>query len=348
MNMIILTGRFGMGHVKAAEAIREQILKEKKADKVEIIDFMDYMFPTMSSHIYKGFNFLVSRCSGLYNALNKAAGKSGGVPLKAAVTKKIDRLLEEHQAAAVIVAFPVCSQYISAYKRMRRCDIPLYTFITDITAHEEWIAPGTDKYFVGDISTKNTLLSKGVEEERIVISGIPVRDCFSSEGEQKKEDKKEVLIMGGGLGLIPSSQEFLKKLVQREDIKVTLIAGKNEKLRREIKDKYPQIETIGYTDSVDIYMKRADVIVTKAGGITTFEAMAARTPLYIIKPFLEQEYGNARYIEEHNIGRVVWNEQTDEAEDIIRFLENDDLREVMKANMKTITQSFEKKINFAA
>ena len=76
--------------------------------------------------------------------------------------------------------------------------------------------------------------------------------------------------------------------------------------------------------------------------------MAARTPLYIIKPFLEQEYGNARYIEEHNIGRVVWNEQTDEAEDIIRFLENDDLREVMKANMKTITQSFEKKINFAA
>lgn len=348
MNMIILTGRFGMGHVKAAEAIREQILKEKKADKVEIIDFMDYMFPTMSSHIYKGFNFLVSRCSGLYNALNKAAGKSGGVPLKAAVTKKIDRLLEEHQAAAVIVAFPVCSQYISAYKRMRRCDIPLYTFITDITAHEEWIAPGTDKYFVGDISTKNTLLSKGVEEERIVISGIPVRDCFSSEGEQKKEDQKEVLIMGGGLGLIPSSQEFLKKLIQREDIKVTLIAGKNEKLRREIKDKYPQIETIGYTDSVDIYMKRADVIVTKAGGITTFEAMAARTPLYIIKPFLEQEYGNARYIEEHNIGRVVWNEQTDEAEDIIRFLENDDLREVMKANMKTITQSFEKKINFAA
>lgn len=348
MNMIILTGRFGMGHVKAAEAIREQILKEKKADKVEIIDFMDYMFPTMSSHIYKGFNFLVSRCSGLYNALNKAAGKSGGVPLKAAVTKKIDRLLEEHQAAAVIVAFPVCSQYISAYKRMRRCDIPLYTFITDITAHEEWIAPGTDKYFVGDISTKNTLLSKGVEEERIVISGIPVRDCFSYEGEQKKEDQKEVLIMGGGLGLIPSSQEFLKKLVQREDIKVTLIAGKNEKLRREIKDKYPQIETIGYTDSVDIYMKRADVIVTKAGGITTFEAMAARTPLYIIKPFLEQEYGNARYIEEHNIGRVVWNEQTDEAEDIIRFLENDDLREVMKANMKTITQSFEKKINFAA
>lgn len=141
MNIIILTGRFGMGHIKAAEAIREQILEENRNHNVEIIDFMDYMFPSFSKLIYRGFNFLVSSCSGLYNMLNKAAGGNGTVPLKVAFTKKIDKLIEEHRADIIVVAFPVCSQYISAYKKMRRVDIPLYTYITDITAHEEWIAP---------------------------------------------------------------------------------------------------------------------------------------------------------------------------------------------------------------
>lgn len=341
MNIIILTGRFGMGHIKAAEAIREEILRDNRENRVEIIDFMDYMFPAVSKYIYKGFNFLVSSCSGLYNSLNKAAGNNGTVPLKVQVTKKIDKLIAEHQADAIVVAFPVCSQYISAYKRMRRCSIPLYTYVTDITAHEEWIAPGTDKYFVGDTVTKNTLISKGVLEEKIVVSGIPVRQCFYKEESFDVPSQKEILIMGGGLGLIPSSKDFLKSLNDNPKIKVTLIAGKNEKLLGDIKSKYDRIEAIGYTDRVDYYMKRADIIVTKAGGITTFEAIASKTPLYVIKPFLEQEFGNAKYIEEHNIGRVLWNKDTDEVEDILNLIDNDVLLASMKENMTKIIEDYE-------
>ena len=72
---------------------------------------------------------------------------------------------------------------------MRRSSIPLYTYITDITAHEEWIAPGTDKYFVGDITTKNALLSKGVSEDKIAVSGIPVRRAFYGIGKEEVSEK---------------------------------------------------------------------------------------------------------------------------------------------------------------
>ena len=84
-------------------------------------------------------------------------------------------------------------------------------------------------------------------------------------------------------------RDSLRSLNDNPDIKVTLIAGKNEKLLTSIREKYDHIEAIGYTDRVDYYMKKADIIVTKAGGITTFEAIASKTPLYVIKPFLEQE-----------------------------------------------------------
>ena len=340
MNILILTGRFGMGHVKAAEAIREQIYRENPDSRVETVDFIDYMFPTLSRGIYKGFNFLVSRCSGLYNALNKAAGKNSGVPMKLTFTKRIDKLIATHQPDVIVVAFPVCSQYISSYKRMRRCNIPLYTYITDITAHDEWIAPGTDRYFVGDITTKNALLSKGVSEDKIVISGIPVRECFYQEYRKKDNTRKEILIMGGGLGLIPSSENFLRKISVRRDIKLTVITGKNERLRAELSEKFPHAEIVGYTDKVHEYMKRADLVVTKAGGITTFEAIASKTPLYVIKPFLEQEFGNAQYIEGHNIGRVLWDTDADEAEDILSLIENRTLLSSMRENMAAIAENF--------
>lgn len=345
MNIIILTGRFGMGHVKAAEAIREQILAERPESSVKIIDFMDYMFPTFSKYIYKGFNFLVGSCSGLYNAINKAAGSSHAVPLKLTMAHKIDRLIAACRPDCIVVAFPVCSQYISAYKQMRRCQVPLYTYITDITAHEEWIAPATDHYFVGDLNTKNTLLSKGVPEEKITVSEIPVLQRFhqrvSAGGSCRTcGRKKRVLVMGGGLGLLPSSRTLLQVLNDHEDIETTVICGHNEKMLSMVRKEYPAVRAVGYTEHVDRYMKEADLLVTKAGGLTTFEALASWTPLYVIRPFLEQEFGNASYIENHNIGRVLWDGRADEGDALLQLLFDDQLLAQMRRNMEKLQKSF--------
>ena len=103
--------------------------------------------------------------------------------------------------------------------------------------------------------------------------------------------------MGGGLGLIPFSDNLLEWLSNDPKVHVTVITGTNRKLKEKLEDGYPNMEILGYVKNVDYYMHRADLIVTKAGGITTFEAIHTRTPLFVIRPFLEQEYGNAMYIE---------------------------------------------------
>ena len=282
MNVLILTGRFGMGHIKAAEAIREDLLDTSQDVKVDIVDFMDYMFPALSNCIYKGFNFVVSRCSGIYNYLNKAAGKYGDVPLKRTLAKKIDDLILEYEADIIIAALPICGQYISAYKQSGGCALPLYTYVTDITAHEEWISGGTDLYFVGDRSTKNALISKGVSANKILVTGIPVKKAFHQAGQKKdllpgigvesllmkkrlqaRQTKKHILIMGGGLGLLPGGNEILKIANQSRDFTATLITGQNAKLEKEAREKYPNIEVIGFTDAVSSYMEKADLIITK-------------------------------------------------------------------------------------
>ena len=112
--------------------------------------------------------------------------------------------------------------------------------------------------------------------------------------------------MGGGLGLIPHADTLLSALVATPNLHVTVITGKNEALRRELQQAYPSFTVLGYTDRVAEYMAKADLLLTKAGGITTFEAIHAGTPLCLLRPFLMQEEANARYVEQLGFGTVLW------------------------------------------
>lgn len=348
MNILILTGRFGMGHCSAAEALKQQILLKAPDVKIDIVDIVDYMLPNFSDIIYGGFNFLVSKCSGVYNLLNEASAKYSRAPLKRTFVNKVDILINRYQPNLILSTLPISSQYISAYKGAKNCNIPLHTYITDITAHEEWIAKNTDMYFVGSKSTKNALISKGIEAKKIVVSGIPVKPAFKYSNINTREKKsKEILIMGGGLGLIPSSDTILKALTKNQALNITIITGKNKKLFDKITEEFPEINVIGYTNKVSEYMKKADLVITKSGGITTFEAINSDTPLYIITPFLSQEVGNANYIENLNIGRVVWSKKANISDEIIELIENDDLLKQMKANMKKTRKQWDRRYPLA-
>lgn len=340
MKILILTGAFGMGHHSAAQAIKEEILIDDPNANIDIIDVVDYIFPKISKIIYKVFNFVVSRFPLMYNYFNKIASRNPSTPIKELVAKKIDILLNDKNIDMIISTFPICSQYISAYKKIKNNNIPLFTYITDIDVNEEWICENTNMYFVGSEKTKESLIQKGVEKEKIIVCGIPVKNDFKAQPIiHKRKDNKEILIMGGGLGLIPRGNKILDYLSNIENINITLIAGKNERLIKQIKENYPNINVLGYCDNVYDYMKKADLLITKSGGITLFEAIHSTTPLYVIRPFLFQEIGNARFIQEHRIGKVIWTKGTDICEDITFLLENDILLDDMKKNIKNIRKS---------
>lgn len=342
MNILILTGRFGMGHYSAADALKQEILRKDPEAEVQIVDAIDYFFPKISKLIYRGFGFLVSKCSCVYNFLNRVTEEYIHLPIGKSMIQKVGELVEGYQADAVAVVFPMCSQYVSAYKRSSGSRIKLYTYITDISVHEEWIAEETDLYFAGAEQTARELEEKGVDPAKIIVSGIPVKPCFREKTDMAVwRMKKEVLIMGGGLGLLPSSDDLLGKLGAEKDIHVTVITGTNRKLKEELEGKYPEIDVIGYTNHVDEYMRRADLIVTKAGGITTFESIYTGTPMLVIRPFLEQEVGNAEYIEQEGFGKVIWSETENPEYEMKKLLRDPKHLAEMKENMRRIRMNLQ-------
>ena len=97
--------------------------------------------------------------------------------MKRIMVQKLDQVLYESQADLVISTLPLSSQYISTYKQTTGSSIPLYTYITDIDAHSEWVAPETDCYFVGDESTRLQLLRLRVPADQ---AEFPFARSFSS------------------------------------------------------------------------------------------------------------------------------------------------------------------------
>ena len=49
MNVLILTGKFGMGHWSASQALQQQL--EREGHQVHTVDFFDYAMPLMMESV---------------------------------------------------------------------------------------------------------------------------------------------------------------------------------------------------------------------------------------------------------------------------------------------------------
>ena len=60
MKVLVLSGRFGMGHEMAANAICEQFRKLDKDTEIVKKDLLEELYPHISKLIFGGFRLMVS------------------------------------------------------------------------------------------------------------------------------------------------------------------------------------------------------------------------------------------------------------------------------------------------
>ncbi|WP_186566386.1 MGDG synthase family glycosyltransferase [Lawsonibacter celer] len=344
MKILILTGKFGLGHWSASLSLRQQLLQCFPRAQVEVEDLIAYALPETSDLVYKGFHWLVTRGSGLFNLYYKLT-QDVRIELRPAceglLLSRLNRLLEERCPDAVIATHPACAQLISRYKRLHRSALPLVTCVTDLTAHAEWINYGTDCYLVGTEDIRDQLRVKGVPGARILVTGIPVKEEFKHIRRRPADRERRLLIMGGGLGLMPRTDRFYEALNSLPGVRVTLITGRNQKLYDRLAGRYDNIEVVGFTDRVYDYMAQSDLLLSKPGGITLFESIFAELPMLAWEPFLEQEKKNARALEERGLGRVAAKEPEACLSAIRALIYDDDALECMASRMRALKSQLE-------
>ena len=198
--------------------------------------------------------------------------------------------------------------------------IPLVTVVTDpcYGFWKGWACDDVSLYLVANEEARRQLIDYGIAEEKIKISGMPVHPKFHEVDEKVAQqarrafglnpEKFTVFVNAGwiGGGNIP---QIFRELARGElDVQAIFLAGKNEELKREAEEiaktaKFP-IKVIGYSDEIEKIMQSANVMVSKLGGLTTFEALACRLPIIAdaTTPPMPQEAGTVNLIADKGAG----------------------------------------------
>ena len=82
---------------------------------------------------------------------------------------------------------------------------------------------------------------------------------------------------------------------------VLVLCGTNAALRLQVEglaDRFGgRLRAMGFTTQVDELLEAADLLVSKAGGLTCSEALIKHTPLVVFRPTPGQEVSNAAFLE---------------------------------------------------
>lgn len=217
--------------------------------------------------------------------------------------------------------------------------IPLVTVVTDpcYGFWKGWACDDVSLYLVANEEAKQQLIDYGVSPEKIKISGMPIKPQFRPADEKDAraarlaygldEEKFTVFVNAGYIGGVKMLKIFRELVGGELDIQAIFLAGKNDDLRTRAEEvareaRFP-VRVIGYSDEVEKIMHAANVMVSKLGGLTTFEAVACSLPIIAdaTTPPMPQEAGTVNLIAKRGAGVLL--EKATDIVPIVRTLTED-------------------------
>ena len=251
----------------------------------------------------------------------------------------------------VVVSVHPLTQHIFArvLKELKVADrIPLVSVVTDpgYGFWKGWACDDVRLYLVASDEARLQLMDYGVPPERIKVSGMPVHPKFAYPGEEAAQaarkalgldpEKFTVFVNAGWEGGGNIAQIFRELVRGQLPVQAIFLAGKNESLKADAESiaesaQFP-IKVIGYSEQVEQLMTAANVMISKLGGLTTFEAFACRVPIIAdgITAPMPQEAGTASLVVKRGAG-VILQRATDIVPVVRRMVEDSAHYSAMRA-----------------
>jgi len=221
------------------------------------------------------------------------------------MTSKLRKTTVNFDPDIIICTHSFPAAIISSLKQKKRIDCPLITIVTDFNIHSSYINDKTDYYVIPHEDLTYVMENFGVSEEKVLPLGIPIKREFAEVHTREEllgklgfENKKSILVMGGGLGL--GEINNIVKAIDNymNDIQIIAIAGRNNRLESKLKSLSTKNKLVvyGFVNNIHELMELSDCIITKPGGVSAAEILSREKPLVIFSPLPGQEYENAEFL----------------------------------------------------
>lgn len=301
--VLILTSDTGGGHTSAARALEAGLgLAASGANYlVHISKAMEESGP-LAARLGSVYNYLLRHRQQYVKyyhwAINRFRPDRWGLVYRLG-THYGGQIVERFGPNVIVSVHPMLQAFFARLLRELNLEdqIPLVTVVTDPFGNswKGWADDGVRLYLVAHEEARDELVSYGVPEERIRICGMPIHPKFEQAAGDTEvreavlsefgldPERFTILVNAGwvGGGNIP---EMFRNLAHADlPVQAIFVAGNNDALRREAEARaraaaFP-IRVVGYSDQMERLMSSANVMVSKLGGLTTFEALACRLPI---------------------------------------------------------------------
>lgn len=316
--VLILSASSGAGHVRAAQALERAFLR-RGGCHVEHVDALNYVSKLFQRLYDDAYIRLVRRAPDLMGLLYNRTDQPWRHPRRRLALDRLNtqpmiRMLKRVQPDLCIATHFLPGEILAwliAKKKLRARNAIV---VTDYDVHAMWLCHTVDRYYVALQESAEYLAGIGVPREKLLVTGIPIDPLFETpldRGRARRKlglsaDARILLISAGGYGIGPVEQ-FVRDLLElNRPWQIVAVAGKAEKLKRRLDELSKgagklrgggaRLVVLGFTKEMDQYMAAADVLVGKAGGLTTSEALARALPMVLIDPIPGQEERNADHL----------------------------------------------------
>lgn len=304
--ILIFTAGFGEGHNTAARNIRDALREAAPGRcEVEVIDLFDRCYPRMNAILRWIYALAINRAPLLWHwfyqildGLTAAQDRLGGFN---DVRVAMEAMVRERGADVLVTVYPVYNFAIAGLDPALASGVHSVTVITDsITINSVWLRAGCEHYVVPNELTARVLRNRGVSADRIRPLGFPVQmvfargDAFGALPDPAPGPRVLYVVNAGAYW----AQDVIRRLIGVAGLRLTVSVGRRPGLEARLRQLVAsvgagdRVEVMGWTNEMPRLLMTHHAVISKCGGATTQEAIAARCPMIVNRIVPGQEEGN--------------------------------------------------------
>jgi processive 1,2-diacylglycerol beta-glucosyltransferase len=312
--ILILTAGFGEGHNAAARALAAACDSAAGPGTARVVDLFALASPRFNALARRAYLGMINATPRLWNAVYRWIDRGQVLPRRLWALRTPLRILETLLAAerptAICSTYPVYPFLLEKLRQDGRLAAPHYTVVTDsISINSLWWRAGCAGWFLPNEDTAEVMRAAGIDPARLHVHGFPVTSFFSDHAallappDLRTSPPRVLYIAHSGM---LHAAETARRLLNEENWEVTCAVGRDKRLRDHLSllaaGRGRPAQVLGWTDKIPSLLMTHHVVVSKAGGATVQEALAARCPMIVNQVVPGQEEGNFVLLQRHGGG----------------------------------------------
>lgn len=308
--MILTAERTGTGHKSAANAIEKKLnnLGDYEITQIDCFTLMgklgkllenSYIPITTKCPLLFYISYLFTQISP--NAMHFL------IYLKS--KRKLKKEINNFNPDLIISVHSMFTKSISHFLKKKKLKIPFYINVIDLVKPPKvWFDKNADVIFVPTNEVKEDYIKKGIDQNKLFVSGFPIRDDIERRTNPKiVEDKVNILLVNPSVNL-KKNIEYVKEVSKLENVSVSVVCGRDERMYKSL-IKVQQsgnisenVKIYGFINNMNELLEHAHILLAKAGPNMILEGAKSATAIVITGHIQGQENNNYEYVVKNNFG----------------------------------------------